>query len=87
MRQEFVKLTLKFDSSLVDAKLNEAETELKESGLEQSLKNLRGKRLKQRTTIDQYEVEMSMLEYQLSVIKMNANALESRCFKRSRLEP
>lgn len=74
-------------TSIPERKVTEAETLMKESRLEQNLKNLRGKRLKQTTKLEQYRLEISMLEYQLSVIKMNSESLERRCFKRTRLEP
>lgn len=76
--------------SLAEVKLNEAEKELDESPLNQNLRDLKAKRHEQSKLIEQYKLEVSHLEYQLSVIKKNAeslDSLENRCFKRTRLEP
>lgn len=73
--------------SLAEATLNEAEKELDKSHLNHNLKDLKAKRHEQSNLIEQYKLEVSHLEHQLSVIKKNAASLENRCFKRTRLEP
>lgn len=73
--------------SLAEARLNEAEKELDVSGLNHNLKHEKAKRHQQLELTERYRLELSALEYQLSVIKMNAESLENRCFKRTRLEP
>jgi hypothetical protein len=73
--------------SLADAKLSEAENEFDESNLNENLKNLKAKRHEQKQLIEHYELDIAALEYQVSVIKRNAESLENRCFKRTRLEP
>lgn len=73
--------------SFAEAKLNEAEKELDESHLNHNLNDLKSKRHEQLQLIERYMLDISYLEYQLSVIKMNAESLEHRCFKRTRLEP
>lgn len=48
---------------------------------------LKAERHEQTLLIEEYELEVAALEYQVSVIKKNAESLENRCFKRTRLEP
>lgn len=70
-----------------DEKLSKVERELEESQLNEKLRILRAKRQEQKLVIEQYELEISALEYQVSVIKRNADSLDKRCYKRTRLEP
>lgn len=65
----------------------EAEKELDESQLNQNLHNLRVARHGQNELMEQYRLDLAALEYQLTVIKKNAESLNNRCYKRTRLEP
>lgn len=58
-----------------------------ESQLNQNLHDLRAARHDQNELMDQYRLDLAALEYQLSVIKKNAESLDNRCYKRTRLEP
>lgn len=73
--------------SFTEAKINEAEKELDESHLKNHLNDLKARRHEQSKIIEQYKLEVSHLEHQISIIKKNAASLENRCFKRTRLEP
>lgn len=73
--------------SLAEAKINQVEKDFKESGLDHKMKELRARRFNQQQILEQYSLELAALEYQVSVIKRNAESLEHRCFKRTRLEP
>ena len=71
----------------LDEKLVKAEKNLEESQLNENLMFLKAERHEQTLLIEEYELEVAALEYQVSVIKKNAESLENRCFKRTRLEP
>lgn len=72
--------------SFAEAQLIEAEKELEESQLNHNLNILKAQRHDQTTLIDRYKLEIAELEYQVAVIKENAESLERKCFKRTRLE-
>lgn len=67
--------------------LNEAEQELEATKLDGRIRLLQNMKSHQNNLIQNYEIEISALEYQVSVIKNNAESLEHKCFKRTRLEP
>ena len=53
----------------------------------EKIENLKDQLVRQNEIIEQYKVEVAVLEHEIKVIKDNAESLENRCFKRTRLEP
>jgi cell division protein FtsB len=60
---------------------------LDETELIQKITALKAQRQEQDDLIAKYKIEIAFLEHQASIIKENAELLEDKCFKRTRLEP
>lgn len=67
--------------------LIKAEQELAATKLDERIRILQNMKSHQNNLIQNYEIEISELEYQVTVIKDNAASLQHKCFKRTRLEP
>lgn len=67
--------------------LIKAEQELAATKLDERIRVLQNMKSHQNKLIQNYEIEISALEYQVFVIKGNAASLQHKCFKRTRLEP
>jgi len=70
-----------------ETKITEVENDLNESKLLQKYENMKAQRQQQEEIIENYKVQIAFLEHEVKTIKENAESLENRCFKRTRLEP
>ncbi|CAG9800447.1 unnamed protein product [Chironomus riparius] len=70
-----------------ETKITEIEGDLNESKLAQKYEDMKAQRQQQEETIENYKVHIAFLEHEVKTIKENAESLENRCFKRTRLEP
>lgn len=68
-------------------KLNEAEDELEATQLRLKVKDLKEQREKQNELIENYKVQIALLEHEITVIRENVESLSDRCLKRTKLEP
>lgn len=64
-----------------------AEQELDENGLDGKILKLKAEKHNRSMQIKRYNEDIAELEYQMSVLKKNADSLEDKCFRRTRLEP
>ena len=70
-----------------ETKITEIEGDLNESKLAQKYEYIKAQRQQQDEIIENYKVQIAFLEHEVKTIKENAESLENRCFKRTRLEP
>jgi hypothetical protein len=73
-----------------ERQINEAERLYDESKIDQKIRDFKAKRHNQEFLMENYKQQIAEMEYQLSVIKRNAESLQKenqKCFRRIGLEP
>ncbi|KAG5678166.1 hypothetical protein PVAND_007859 [Polypedilum vanderplanki] len=71
----------------LEGKLDDIDYEIEDTKLIEKINKLKAQQQEQNDMIAKYKMEIAVLEHQIKEIKANADSLEEKCFKRTRLEP